>query len=141
MSVSDGGKILQRSHSVRKCSIAKGWRKGQYGWKKEGKNECRQEGGWVREQGPRGGQTMAAGLTVWVLQVRTTEGQRRKESWIRQTPFSKGNAGIETSKACFSSGSFQKQDIRLFEFTNLGLAASPLGNEVLAIVDPQQSTF
>lgn len=44
MSVSDGGKILQRSHSVRKCGIAKGWRKGQYGWKKEGKNECREEG-------------------------------------------------------------------------------------------------
>lgn len=80
--------------------------------------------------------------------MRTTKGQRRKQFFIGQTPFNKGNAGIEMLMVWFSSGSTLKPDIRLFELPNLGLVALPLGTEVLghflqivAVVDPQQSTF
>lgn len=92
---------------------------------------------------------MAAVLTIFVLQMRTTEGRRRKPSYIGKTPFNKGNAGIEMLMVWFSSGSILKPDIRLFELPNLGLAALLLGTEVpghflkiaVAMVDPQQSTF
>lgn len=55
MNASDGGEILQKSHGVRKCGVAKGRREGQCGWRKEAKKECKEEGGQVRAQGPGGG--------------------------------------------------------------------------------------